>query len=98
MDVSQAEEKEQEEEQEEESPLRISPPLPIQVEGRDQTTEECKTPSSQQLSGNSAKSGTIEVLLTPSHNTIPTREEWDQCIELRLQETFQGPSTLDHLD
>ena len=34
----------------------------------------------------------------PSHNTIPTREDWDWWIELRLQETFQEPSTPDHLD
>ena len=74
--ISQAEEEEVEE-QEEETPLRTEFPLPIQVEWRDQIMQnkQGETPSSLELSGNSADSGTREVLWMPSHNTIPTREE-----------------------
>ena len=86
VDISQAEEEES--------------PLPIQVEQRDQTTQikQGEMPSSQQPSGNLANLGTREVLWMPSHNTIPMREKWDQWIKLWLQETFQEPSTPDHLD
>ena len=99
MSISQAEEEEVEE-REEETPLRTKSPLPIQLEWRDQMmqNEQGKTPSSQLPSGSSAVSGAREVLWMPSHNTIPMREEWDRWIKLRLQETFQEPSTPDHLN
>ena len=99
MYVSLAEEEEVEEE-EEETHLRTESPLPIQVEQRDQMmlNEQGEMPSSQQPSGNLANWGVREVLWTPNSNNIPMREEWDQWIEHCLQETFQEPSTPDHLD
>ena len=99
VDVSQAEDEEVEE-QEEETPLRTESTLPIQVKRQDKTmqNEQGETPSTLPLSGSLANLGMREVLWMPSHNTIPTREEWDQWIEWRLQETFQEALILDHLN